>query len=161
MESRDILFYVSDFLNDKDAFRLFNTCRYYTQLVNKYPNRYKAEIKYYNFLKNHKCKTLSVGTFERFEDVNLDDRLVNYLRDFRPNKYIDQIVIEINLREYFDFSELNLVRYYVSRLSNNFKINVPYKLILKDQNKRIYIRSCKNHDVSILINVLSFIFELE
>jgi len=40
LEITDILFYISAYLRDKDAFNLFTTNKYFYSLLQKYPHRY-------------------------------------------------------------------------------------------------------------------------
>jgi len=46
----DIIFYITDFLDDKSSFRLFNTNKYYHTIISKYPSRYtiKKYVEDYN-----------------------------------------------------------------------------------------------------------------
>ncbi len=42
-QNTDLLFYLTDFLDDRSAFRLLNTNKHYNTLINKYPHRYTVK----------------------------------------------------------------------------------------------------------------------
>ena len=77
MFNTDILFYISDFLDDKSSFNLFLTNKYYSNLIKKYPYRYNIK-KVVKDISKHKIKKL-VQNPEMITE--LGERLYNTVKD--------------------------------------------------------------------------------
>ena len=43
LNNHDLVFYLSDFLDDTSSFKLFNTDKHYTYMIQKYPHRYTVK----------------------------------------------------------------------------------------------------------------------
>ena len=86
----DIIFYITDFLDDKSSFRLFNTNKYYHTIISKYPSRYT--IKKYVEDYNPKLSLLikyKIINYEHTENISIPHTVKNMIFGNLFNKRTD------------------------------------------------------------------------
>jgi len=78
LQNTDLLFHLTDFLDDKSSFRLLNANKHYNTLINKYPNRYsikkvvssQSDMKY-----PYKIERYNVHENKPIEELNIPSRV--------------------------------------------------------------------------------------
>ena len=93
----DIIFYITDFLDDKSSFRLFNTNKYYHTIISKYPSRYT--IKKYVEDYNPKLSLLikyKIINYEHTENISIPRTVKNMIFGNLFNKEVTNLPVSLN-----------------------------------------------------------------
>jgi hypothetical protein len=154
----DLLFYVSEFLNDKDACNLFNTCKTINKLVKKY-QRYSIKCIVTDKLNVPEFyKILKMNTSKKF--TNLPRYLKTLTISGKSSKPIEFPLNIVNLECFGDFNLSN------SKLPDNLlHLNINLlncnNIVLPNTIENLSVGNCFNLNTDNLPSSLKYLFFYE
>jgi hypothetical protein len=117
----DLLIYLSEFLEDKYSFRLFNTNKTFQSIIKKYPNRYTIKKTVFNyelyFLYKYKIINYRQHTYD-----------INYYHYIYDNNTIQNFIIGNNFKGNLEKYPNNIKKFSFNDTVNRSLINLPHSI---------------------------------
>ena len=165
LQNKDLIFYLSDFLDDKTALNLFKVDKSRNNFIINYPKRYKVKNKvidlgYINNLTDlEDCKEQFIISFYNYKYTSIDIIFtLHFLLDYDNTVYNenndDNDIIPNN---YDDLEQIyeNVYIFFSSTFPNK---TVSIKFI-DEYNRIFFFSSDEAGDVNIIIDILNYHYE--